>query len=456
MMFRSLRIALPVVALLAAPALAGGASTLDEELRLNTSVTVTGNDITLGDLFQGYLSRPEKVVARAPRPGQHLTLTSEWLADTARTYGLNWKPVNAFDRAVVHQPGTTITPQDIVGAVKQALIASGMPRNYGIAATTQVAPVTVAASAHTGIDVREPMFDINNRTFSAVVQIPPGDPQAVFVPVRGTAFPVVSVPVLKEAVGKDTTITAAMIDMTDMPETQVQQFTLIDPNHLVGKTPKIFLRAGQPIRSTDVTTITLVDVPVLTTEMDRDGFITDANVKMVSVNAATLPADAVTSTDYLIGKSPRRHLAAGQPIRRADVQIVRMIEVPVAARDLPRGVTMTADDMTWVMMNEAQIVGEIAKGEDEIIGQTTRHSVRAGQPLRKHSLAKDVVVARGQVVTVIWSAAGMNLTATATAMEKASIGDVIRVTNIKSRQTMLVEVVDNRTARVVTQEAAAR
>ncbi len=456
MMFRSLRIALPVAALLAAPALAAGPSTLDEQLRLNTAITVTSDNITLGDVFQGYLSRPEKVIAQAPRPGQRLVLTAEWLADTARVYGLDWKPVNALDRAVVFQPGTTISTADIFSAVKQALLATGMPRNYGVAATTQVAPVTVAVGAHTGIDVREAMFDAASGSFSAVVQIPPGDPNAVFIPVRGAAFPVVSVPVLKESAGKDAMITSDMIDMIDLPEAQVKQFTVTDPGALIGKTPKIFLRAGLPIRDTDVTLVTLVDIPVLATDTDRDSRITHANVKIVSVNAATLPADTVTTADYLVGKSPRRHLAAGQPIRRADVQIVRRVEVPVAARDLGRGTTLTEDDVTWVMMNEAQAVGEYSTDEAEILGQTTRHSVRAGQLLRKHTLAKDVVVARGQTITVTWSAASMNLTATATAMEKGAVGDVIRVMNAKSRQAMLVEVIDSRNARVATQTADAR
>ena len=53
------------------------AADLDDQLRLNTSITVNDDSIRLGDIFAGYLTRPEKVVATAPRPGQRMTLTAD-------------------------------------------------------------------------------------------------------------------------------------------------------------------------------------------------------------------------------------------------------------------------------------------------------------------------------------------------------------------------------------------
>ena len=51
---------------------------------------------------------------------------------------------------------------------------------------------------------------------------------------------------------------------------------------------------------------------------------------MTPFNAAELPRDAVLDADQLIGRTPRRYLAAGAPIRRGDVQILRQVQVPVA------------------------------------------------------------------------------------------------------------------------------
>jgi flagella basal body P-ring formation protein FlgA len=444
--------ALSLAVMLAASPLAaaagGSANTLDEELTLKTAISVQSDVVTLGDVFDGYLSRPEKVIAQAPKPGQRMTLTAAWLADTARTYGLAWQPANSFDRAIVYQPGQAITSDDVLGAVKTSLVASGMPASYGLTSSAPIATVTVAMSAEKGVEVREAMFDANTRTFSAVVQIPPGDPQAMFIQVRGVAFATVQVPVLRQAAGKTTTISADMIDLIALPESQMRPSTVIDPNILIGKTPKMFLRAGQPIRETELTQITLVDVPVFTADMDHETRITQDHVKMVPFNAAMLPADAVTSAEFLVGKRARRSLAANTPVRRADVAVMRQVEVPVAARDVPRGTTLTEDDITFMTMDEADLVGNVAMDLESIVGQITRLALRSGQPVRTHAIAKAVAVERGQLVTVLWSVTSINLTAQGHAMEKGAVGDLIRVTNTKSNQTVLAEILDSRTVRV--------
>lgn len=446
------RFALSLAVTLAAAPLAaaadGGANTLDEALRLNTAITVEGDVVTLGDLFQGYLSRPEKVVTQAPKPGRRMTLTADWLADVARTYGLGWKPANSFDRAIVYQPGQTIAGDEILAAVKKNLIASGMSASYGLTPSAPIAPVTIALSAAREVEVRESLYDASTRTFSALVQIPPNDPQATFIQMRGVAFATVQIPVLKQAVGKTTTITAEMIDLIAFPEDQLRPSMVIDPDVLIGKTPKAFVRAGQPIREMELTRIALVDVPVFTADMDHQTRITAEHVKMMPVDAATIPADTVTSPEFLLGKRPRRSLAGGVPIRRADVSIVRRVDVPVAARDVPRGTTITENDITWMALDEEDIVGEVAMDAAEIVGQVTRLTLRSGQPVRKHAIAKAVAVERGQSVTVLWTVKSINLTAQGQAIEKGAVGDLIRVTNTKSNQSLLAEIVDNRTVRV--------
>ena len=450
----SLSFAAALVMLMAAPA-AADMSTLDEELRLKTAITIQSNVVTLGDVFDGYLARPEKVVTQAPKPGQRMVLSAEWLTATARTYGLNWQPSTPFDRAIVYQPGQTVTSGDIVAAVKAALINNGMPAGFDISASSPQAPVTVSMNALKGAVVREVQYDAAAKQFSAVVQIPPNDPAAVFIQVRGVAFATVQVPVLKQALGKNTTISADMIDLVAMAQDKVTPAIITDPDQLIGKTPRMFLKAGEPLRDNQLTQIVLVQIPVLIDGMDRDGRIDETHVKMVEVNAAAVPLDAVTDAAFLIGKTPRRPLVAGAPIRRADVALMRQVEVPVATRDLPHGTAITDDDVTWVMVNASEAMNGVATSPEELLGQATRYLVRAGQQLRLNSIAKDIAVKRGQVLTVLWSVQNINLTASGSALENGAVGDVIRVTNSKSKQAFLAEVIDGRTVRVAAPEQVA-
>jgi len=432
---------------------AAGATDLDDQLQLNTSITVTGSDVLLGDVFAGYLSRPEKVVAQAPRPGQRMVLTSEWLSKLAYTYGLGWQPTSSFDRAVVYQPGQTIAAQEILSVVKSDLIAKGMPANFTLAPTVQVPSVTVAADADvtTAVGVREAFFNAQNQTFSAVIEIPPGTPDAQFVSVRGTAYPVVTVPALKENASKNTLITEAMLTTLEVPESQIRPDTITDPSLLLGKAPKVYLKAGVPVRDTDVARMTLIDVPVLTANMSRDGKIAEHALTFATFNAADLPGDVVTDVDQLVGYSPRRLLTAGVPLRRGDVQLVREVQVPVAIRELARGETLQASDISWITMNDTDVISHALQDEDEIVGLMAKHTIRAGQTLRGYDVARPIAVTRGKLVTILWSTAMMNLTVQGKALEPGSVGDVIRVSNTKSKAPVMAEVVNETTVRITAQ-----
>jgi len=447
---------LALVFLTGAAAPAARAADLDDQLALNTSITSQGGDIQLGDIFTGYLSRPEKVVAQAPRPGQRLVLTAEWLTNVARTYGLNWRPANGYDRTVVYHPGRVIAQQDILNAVKADLIAKGMPANYAVAPAAALPSVTVAAASITAgeVGIRESYFEQRNGTFSAVVEIPPGDAHAQFISFRGRAYAVVAVPTVKENVPKNTVITSEMITIVDLPEDQMKADTLTDVASLVGKAPRVFLRAGAPIRDTEVAQMILVDVPVLTVDAARDTKISEANVVMTTFNAADLPRDVITDAELLIGKNPRRYLAARAPIRRADVQSVREVRVPVATHDLSRGTVVSAADLNWIVMNDNVIAANVVTDSANIIGRETKHPIRSGQMLRTHDIALPIAIERGRLITILWSTSLMNLTVQGLAQEAGGVGDVIRVINTKSKTSVLAEVIDAQTVRVSAQQTA--
>lgn len=442
--------------LLTGGAAANEAMGLDDQLQLNTAITVSGKDVHLGDIFTGYLSRPEKVVAQAPRPGQRLVLSAEWLNTLARTYGLGWRASSGYDRAIVYQPGQTVAPQDILAAIKADLIAKGMPANYSIAPNGQIPALTVASSAAIDVGVREAFFDARSKTFSAVVEVPPGAPNTQFVSLRGTAYPVVTVPALKESAPKNTVITAEMLTTLDLPEDQVRTDTITDPAVLIGKAPKNFVRAGTPVRENDVAQMMLVDVPVLTTEMRRDMTIAKTNITFATFNASDLPGDVVTDPHQLIGHTPRRFIPAGAPMRRGDVQMIHEVQVPVASRDLNRGEVLDSQDISWISMNDSEVAANTIVEESELMGRATKHPIRAGSTMRTYDIARPVAVERSQLVTILWSTPAMNLTAQGKAMETGGVGDVIRVINTKSKTALLAEILDDHTVRIASQQTASR
>lgn len=439
------------LALLASPVVAGE---LDEKLQLNTAITVTGADVTLGDIFTGYLSRPEKVVAQAPRPGQRLTLSSEFLTDIAYTYGLNWKAGSGANSAVVYQPGQTVTAKEITAAVIAELSARGMPANYRLTVTGSLPTLTVPSDTAVTIAVRDAQFNAQARTFTAVVEIPPRSPSAQILALRGQASPVVEVPMLKEAAAKNTVITAAMLTMTEIPEDLMRPDIITDPRVLIGKAPKGYLRAGTPVRDREVAQMNLVEVPVLAIDSSRDAAISKTIVTYATFNAADLPVDVVMEPGQLIGRTPRRLLAAGSPIRRGDVHMIRHVQVPVAARDVNRGEVFEPKDFTWINMSDTEVVANAITNEDDLVGRAAKYPIRAGQTLRTFDIARPVAIERGKLVTVIYAKSGINLTVQGQSTEAGGVGDAIRVTNTKSKTIVTAEIVDANTVRVVDQTAS--
>lgn len=446
--------ALPLGAPPAIPASHELESDAADRIQLNASITVTGDVIHLGDVFSGYLVRPEKVVANAPRPGQRVVLSADWLTTLAHTYGLEWRPASSYDRAVVYQPGQTIAPSDILAAVRGALKAKGMPANLELSATSQLDAVTVAMAASTDVGVREAYYDTNAKAFTAVVEIPANDPKAVFVPLRGVAFATIPVPVLKENAVKNKIITAAMIDVVNVREELVKSTTVTDPELLIGKAPKFFVKAGLPIQESEVAQMHLIEIPVMAIETSRDTKITKGEIVMATFNASDLPQDAVLDAAQLIGKTPRRNLPAGSPIRHGDVQLVRQVVVPVAARDLNRGEIVTAGDLTTTTLTDAEVVANVITDTSEIVGRTVKHTMRAGQMMHAFDIARPIAVERGKLVTIIYSVPMMNLTSQGIAQEQGGIGDAIRVTNSKSNATIVGEVIDARTVRISMKQTA--
>lgn len=422
--------------------------------RLKPSVTVTGPTVTLGDLFDGDIMRPEKAVAKAPEPGQRFVLGARWLTNLARNYGIDWRPANTYDRATVYRPGQTISETEILDTVRATLSIHGMPSNYGLDVASPLGNVTIAAEAAPEIGVREAFFDATSRTFSAVVEIPKGSPNAQFFPLRGTAYPTISVPVVDRNVSKNTLITDAMVQWIDFPADALRRDTVMDDRLLVGKSPRSYVRAGQPIRDGELEQVSLIDVPVPRHDLHEDTEISQSHIEWVTMNQADLSRAIVTDADRLIGLTPRRFLPAGAPIRVSDVHAVSLIEIPVALRDIRRGTLITENDFHWVSMNEHELVGDVLMDADDIAGLTSRRTIRTGQVFHSRDLRVPVVVERGKIVTIRLSTPYMQLSAKGKALENGGAHETIKVVNTLSNKTILATVVDENTVTVETLQVA--
>lgn len=101
----------------------------------------------------------------------------------------------------------------------------------------------------------------------------------------------------------------------------------------------------------------------------------------------------------------------------------------IAARDLPRGATLTADDIRYAAVSDPR------GGSDPDVapGWVTRRVVNQGEPLRTPAVAPPLAVSHGDQVDVLVRRGAITLRMRGTAMGSAALGERVTV-RIDSRR----------------------
>ncbi|WP_264185636.1 flagellar basal body P-ring formation chaperone FlgA [Roseicella aerolata] len=82
--------------------------------------------LRLGDIFEGAGPRAAQPVGAAPAPGQRLVIEAPQLLALARAHGLAWRPLSAQERVVVERPGQAVPREEILAALRAALLVHGL------------------------------------------------------------------------------------------------------------------------------------------------------------------------------------------------------------------------------------------------------------------------------------------------------------------------------------------
>lgn len=224
----------------AAPAAAAGAL-------LRAHVLVDGPMVTLGDLFDNAGERANVQVLRAPPPGTHVTVDTDWLTHVALVNNLSWKPRNLFDEAVIERTGLTVGHDQIAAAIEAALAQRGAPEGSVVELESRTQQMVVATDQSAKLAVRDLFYDRAANRFSATISA--GDSKLM---VAGRLYPTIEVPVLNRAVARGETISAQDIAMVRMREDALRPASLTDAGAIVGMAAKVALRANAPVGGADL------------------------------------------------------------------------------------------------------------------------------------------------------------------------------------------------------------
>lgn len=130
--------------------------------------------------------------------------------------------------------------------------------------------------------------------------------------------------------------------------------------------------------------------------------------------------------------------SADKPLAQIPVsgKIERLIQVPVIRGALRNGDIIGETDIDWIEIPERKIQHDLIMKSDSLIGMTPRRSLLAGKPVLEGDLERPQIVARGEIVTVIYKDGPMRLSAKGKALQNGAKGDAIRISNINSNRTL--------------------
>ncbi|MDR0809019.1 MAG: flagellar basal body P-ring formation protein FlgA [Gemmobacter sp.] len=107
-------------------------------------------------------------------------------------------------------------------------------------------------------------------------------------------------------------------------------------------------------------------------------------------------------------------------------------ETVVAQRIIRAQQIVVAEDLALSPTSVAGAISDLAL----VVGQEARVAIYAGHPLRATDLGPPAVIARNQVVPLVWHSGPLRILTEGRALERAGPGDSLRVMNLSSRTTV--------------------
>ncbi len=114
------------------------------------------------------------------------------------------------------------------------------------------------------------------------------------------------------------------------------------------------------------------------------------------------------------------------------VPVPAIADTLVAARTIRARAIIAPADLSVIGQD---IPGALAT-PDEALGLESRVVLYAGHPIRPGDIGPPAIVERNQIVTLVFQSGPLTILAEARALGRAGVGDMVRVMNLASRNTV--------------------
>lgn len=131
-------------------------------------------------------------------------------------------------------------------------------------------------------------------------------------------------------------------------------------------------------------------------------------------------------------------------------RIIHMMEAPILKSPLPGGSMIQKNDLTWQKFPAHKIRNTHISNLDDLIGKKTKRPLRANTLIRQADVGRPLVVKKGSIMPVKYTAKNIKLTLKARALSDGYIGDTIPFEGYDKKRRIFATIIDSHSAQVNT------
>ena len=235
--------------------LVGGSS---KAALLRPYTEVLSGTIRLADLFDALGDTPDRVLGRAPAPGEKIVVEAPQLAAIARDFGVDWRPESGSERAVLQRKGQAVSAAAIRVCLMEALRQAGAPVD-GDVVIPAFEPPMVGAGAVPHMEVTQASYDAGSGHFTALLTLAQSDGDAPSLRLTGQVVSMRDGATLTRRLALGSVISADDVAPAHIRAAALHGQVALLPAQAVGLSLKHDVAPGQPLTSADLMRPTLVE-----------------------------------------------------------------------------------------------------------------------------------------------------------------------------------------------------
>lgn len=233
---------------------------------------VTGDRLTVGDLFDGVAQNADYVLGPSPQPGKDMVLDARTLYRIASALKLDWQPASSAEQVIVRRAATLIPASAIESALEKALSEQpGLNDKFTLTMHNAPDNIVLPQGESASVEVAAITYDPTRDMFDATLAAPSKDNPLKKISVTGQVERVIAIPVLKNSLRNGDVIGIQDIDWVDVPSRNIQRDMMTQEKDVVGYTPRRIISSGKPIVAGDLQQPLLVSRGEEVTIMFADG-----------------------------------------------------------------------------------------------------------------------------------------------------------------------------------------